>query len=123
MEMNLAACVVTFLFCPALAQATVRASLFQDSGLDDLQFEDDVTFTISQGIRSELNCARRCNSDQDCVSFTYGPGGCRGHSVAVTAQSRSVSVSGARTYLTSARSDTGGGAKTSVPSGERMSYT
>ena len=88
------------LFAPVV-KATTRASLFSDTGLDNVIFTSSVLFESES--RSLLDCGRQCSLDKRCVTFTHvtgsSSGSCRGHSDTFTSTSdHDASVTKAKTF-------------------------
>ena len=80
-----------------------KEALFHKTGLDDVYFSNDIIFE-NGCVRSKLDCARQCASDECCVTFTYtklyaGHGICRGHWTAVATGNVTTSLYRARTYV------------------------
>ena len=91
---------------PAPEPVTEQTRIFQDTGRDDLLFEDDVVFNSTS--RSRLDCARLCTGSPLCVSFTFVGGSsvstsCCGYSTAINSTRSDVTAAiGAKTFTEAA---------------------
>ncbi|KAK7484327.1 hypothetical protein BaRGS_00024452, partial [Batillaria attramentaria] len=92
-------CLILILLPLSCMGGDVRQTLFSNIA-DDVMFDECLINSMTA--RSELDCARRCSSDPNCMTFTFTKGSptgtCRLHPHVMASQSARSAAPGARSY-------------------------
>jgi hypothetical protein len=96
-------CCLSFLIIsPAFGitpELAFQDKIFQNLNNNDVVYGTDLIFELAT--RSEIDCARRCSVQQECLTFTFTPSSrsCRGHSKVKNQSEPGLVSVGAVTYV------------------------